>query len=140
VESVLTATIAALRARAALTALVHSTTGIYNNVEQGAAYDYLEVTSPTDRRVDTYSNFGSEVLVNVKVVSQSRGDQVPARILNQCVLALSTEGGSNPLTLAAPFRSLGATFESSDRYAEVINGITTRYHVGLFRVWTEQTS
>lgn len=138
VEAVLTSIVTVLRASSGVTALANG--GVFNNVPQGTAYDYVEVSSPTDRRVDTFSRFGSEVLVNVKVVSQGRGDQAPARILSACSVALCGEGGSNTLTLAAPHRSLGVALDNSERYTEIVNGVTTRYHVGTFRVWTEQTS
>ena len=134
VEAVVTSVVSTL------TGSTGVTVGVFNNVPQGTAYPYVEVTSPASSRVDTFSRFGADVPVNVKVVSQGKGDQEAARILNACIVALGGEGGSNVLTLAAPHRSLGMSWDNDDRYAETVNGITTRYHVGMFRVWTEQTS
>lgn len=141
VEAVLTAVVAAVRASTGVTGLVGSSTAVYNHVQQGAAYPYVVVTAPSDVRQDTLGRFGSAVDVSVRVVSNTLGDQQAARIHNAIVLALSTESGSNPLTLTAPFRSLGVSYETGERYAEEIeNGALIRHHVGLFRVWTEQTS
>lgn len=136
VEAVLSATVAKLRSSTGVTGLVTSTTGIYNNVEQGASYPYIEVTSPVDSRLDTMSRFGSDVLVNIKAVSQARGDKEAAQVLDQCVRSLNFA----VLSTTAPHASIGITWENSERYAETINGVTTRYHVGMFRVWAEQTS
>jgi len=133
VETVIGSVVTALRASTALTAL--ATGGIYNNVPQGTDYPYVEVTSPTDRREDTYGRFGAALLVDVKAISQSQGDQEAARIQDQCVRALNFQ----PLATTT-HTTLGITWESSDRFAEIVNGIRTRYHVGTFRVWTEQTS
>ena len=138
VEAVLTSVVSTLAGSTGVSGL--ATGGVFNNVPQGTAYPYIEVTSPATSRVDTFSRFGADVPVAVKVVSQVKGDQAPARIHNACIVALGGEGGSNVLTLAAPHRSLGITWDNDDRYAETVNGITTRYHVGMFRVWTEQTS
>jgi hypothetical protein len=134
VETVLTSVVSALRASTGLTALV-SSTGVYNNVEQGASFPYVAVTSPSDRRVDTFGRFGSELVVNTQVVSQARGDKEASQILDQVIRAL------NFATLATTqHTALGITWDNSDRYMETINGVPTRYHIGMFRVWTEQSS
>ena len=133
-EAVITAVVSTLNNSTDVTGL--ATGGVFNNVPQGTAFPYVEVTSPTERRFDTASRFGAEVLVNIKAVSQGRGDQEASRILDRCVRALNFA----QLTLTSPQASLGITWENSERYADVINGVTTRYHVGMFRVWTEQTA
>jgi hypothetical protein len=134
VETVLTSVVSALRSSTGLAALV-SSTGVYNNVEQGASFPYVAVTSPSDRRVDTMSRFGAELVVNTQVVSQARGDKEASQILDQVIRAL------NFATLATTQHvALGITWENSERYSETINGVPTRYHIGMFRVWTEQSS
>jgi hypothetical protein len=136
VEAVLTAIVTVLRASAGVTALTATGAGsIVNNVPQDTPYPYVEVTSPTDRREDTCGRFGSSVLVDVKVISQARGDQEAARLLAACVQALDFQ---KPALTA--HTTLGLTWESSDRFRDVVNAIVTRYHVATFRAWTEQSS
>ncbi len=135
VETVIGSVVAALRASTMVTGLVASSTGVYNNVDQGAAYPYLEVTSPTDRRLDTFSRFGNDALVDVKAVSQGKGDQQGTRIINAAIQALTLSA-----LATSQHSALGIAWENNERYSETINGVTTRYHVGMFRVWTEQTS
>jgi hypothetical protein len=134
VEAVLTSVIAALKNSTGVTGL--ATGGIYNDVPQGTTFPYVEVTSPTTRKVDTFGRFGAETIVNVKAVSQARGDQDAMRILDQCIRTLNFA----TLSLQSPQASLGITWENSDRYLEVVNGIPTRHHVGIFRAWSEQTA
>ncbi len=133
-EAVLTAIVATLQGTSAVTTL--ATGGVYNNVPAGTPFPYVEVTAPADRRLDTMGRFGAETVVNVKAVSQAFGDREASRILAACTQALNFAS----LSLTSPQASLGITWDNSDRYAEVINGVTTRHHVGIFRVWTEQTS
>jgi hypothetical protein len=78
VEAVLTAIVSTLRASAGVSAI--ATGGVYNNVPQGTAFPYLEVSCPSDRPVDTCGRFGAELLVDVKAVSQAFGDQEPSRM------------------------------------------------------------
>lgn len=130
IEDVITASVTALKADAPLLAL---TTLIYNNVPQDTAYPYVEVTSPSDTRVDTFARFGSTVLVDVKVVSQAFGDREASRILDACITALN-----NTLPSLTSHTTLGIAWDSSDRFREVVNGIVTRHHVATFRVWAEQ--
>jgi hypothetical protein len=134
VEAVLTAVVGTLRGSTGLTGLI-SSTGIYNNVDQGAALPYAVVSSPTDRRMDTIGQLGSEVLVNVLVASQARGDKEAAQILDQAIRALNFS--VLPTTQHDTF---GCAWENSERYSDTINGVTTRYHVGIFRVWTGQSA
>lgn len=134
VETVLTTVVGALRASSGVTGQVGST-GIYNHVDQGAAMPYIVVSSPVDRRVDTVSQFGAETMVTVQVVSQARGDQEASRVLDHCIRALdfATLGTTG-------HTSFGCSWENNERYSETINGVQTRYHVGIFRVWTGQSS
>lgn len=134
VETVLTSVVTTLRGSTGLTALV-SSTGVYNHVEQGATYPYIVVTSPTDRRMDTVGQLGAEVLVNVQVVSQARGDKEASQILDQGIRALNFT--ALPTT---GHQAFGCAWETSERYSEVVNGVQTRYHVGTFRVWTGQST
>lgn len=135
VESVLTAVVSTLRSSTGLTALLGSSSGVYNNAEQGAPFPYVVVSSPADRRLDTFGRFGAELVVNTQVVSQGRGDKEASQILDQVIRAL------NFATLdTTQHTSIGITWDNSERYMETINGVTTRYHVGMFRVWTEQSS
>lgn len=134
VEHVIRAVVTTLRASTGLTALIGSTTSVYNNVEQGATMPYVVVSSPSDRRVDT-SRFGAETLLNVQACSQFRGDAEAAQVMDQCVRALNF--AVLPTTQHA---TLGCAWDNSERYSETINGVQTRYSVGMFRVWTEQSS
>jgi hypothetical protein len=135
ITAVITGVVSTLRADSAVTALVGSSTGVYNNVEANASYPYLVISSPTDRPVDTYGRFGVESLVDVKAVSQYPGDKEAADIINAAMSALH---------FVRPTMSghtvLGTAFESGERFQETINGIVTRHHVATFRVWTEQSS
>lgn len=132
VETVLTAVVSALRGSAGVTGYV-SSTGVYNNVPSGARYPYVVVTSPTDRRMDTIGQRGAETMVNVQVVSQEPGDQQASRITNECIKALDFAA-----LQTTQHDTFGCAWESSDRYSETINGIQTRYHVSIYRVWTGQ--
>lgn len=134
-EFVLTAVVTTLRASSGLTALIGSSTAVYNNVAQGAAYPYVVVSSPTDRRMDTMGRFGAETLVDVKAVSQYPGDLEAARIHDQCVRALN-----NQILATTQHTTLGVAWDSAERFAELVNGVPTRHQVGTFRIWTEQSS
>lgn len=131
--AVIGAVVARLQASTAVTGL--ATGGIYNNVPQGTPYPYVEVTSPTDRRQDTFGRFGSETLIDVKTVSQAHGDQEALAITEQCIGALDFQ-----LPATTGHSALGVAFESGDRFREVVNGVVTRHHVATFRVWTEQST
>jgi len=133
VEAILTAIVTTLDATSAVTTL--ATGGIYNNVPQGTAYPYVEVTSPSDRREDTFGKFGAASLVDVKAVSQYFGDKEASQILDACITALDL---TTP-TLSG-HATLGLAWESNDRFREVVNGIVTRHHVATYRVWTEQAT
>ena len=135
ITAVLTGVVGTLRASTSLTALVGSSTSIYNNVDQGAAFPYVVVTSPTDRPVDTMGAFGVESLVDVKAVSQYRGDKEAADIVDACMGALHF---ARPTITGHTV--LGTAFENGERFHEMVNGIVTRHHVATFRVWTEQSS
>lgn len=133
VEAVLTAIVTTLQNSTGVTGLV--STRVYNHVPQATVFPYVEVTSPTDRRADTMGRFGSSVLVDVKAISQGLGDQEATRITDQCVRAL------NFATLnTTGHTALGITWDSNERFREVVNGVVTRHHVATFRVWTEQSS
>lgn len=133
VETVIGSVVTVLKATTAVTGL--ATGGVYNNVPQGTAYPYIEVTSPIDQRLDTFGRLGNEAKVTVKAVTQAAGDQQGSRIMNACISAL------NFATLnTSQHTSIGIAWDNGERYKETINGVTTRYHVGEFRVWTEQTS
>lgn len=134
-EFVLTAIVTTLRASAGLTTLIGSSTAIYNNVEQGAAYPCVVVSSPTDRRLDTFGRFGAETLIDVKAISQYPGDREAARIIDQAKQALDFQA-----LATTQHTTLGIAWDSGERFAEVVNGIVTRHHVASFRVWTEQST
>lgn len=134
-EFVLTAMVTALRASSGLTALIGSSTAVYNNVEQGAVYPYVVVSSPTDRRMDTFGRFGAETLVDVKAVSQYPGDREASRIIDQAKRTLDLQ----PLA-TTEHTTLGVAWDTGERFSEIVNGIVTRHAVGTFRVWTEQSS
>lgn len=135
IAAVLTGVVTSLRAASGVTALVGSTTAIYNNVEPTAAFPYLVVTSPTDRPVDTMGRFGVESLVDVKAVSQYPGDKEAADIIDATMSALHFQKPT-----ISGHTVLGTAFENGERFQEVINGIVTRHHVATFRVWTQQSS
>lgn len=134
VEFVLRAVVATLRTSTGLTALIGSSTSVYNHVEQAARMPYVVVTSPSDRRMDT-ARFGAETLVNVQAVSQTFGDYDAAAIQDQCIRALNF----TPLS-TTQHTTLGCAWDNTERFSEVINGVQTRYHVGIFRIWTEQST
>lgn len=136
VEAVLTGVVSTLRASTGLTGLLGSSTGVYNNPQQGASMPHVIVTSPTDSRMDTMSRFGSELQVQVRAVSDARGDQQAAQVLDRAIDALNFA----TIATTAPYASLGVSWDQSERYSEVVNGVVVRHHVGLFRVWAEQTS
>lgn len=133
IETVLTAIVTTLKNSTGVTGL--ATGGVYNNVPQRETFPYIKVTSPTDRREDTFGRHGNIALVDVTVVSQGLGDQEGARISSAAVQALND---------AAPSLTghvwLGVEWDNGERFRETINGIDTRHHVNTFRVWTEQTS
>lgn len=132
-EAVVTAIVTALKASTGLTALVG--TRIYNNVPQSETYPYVVVTAPTVRRADTLGRFGGMTLVDLKAISQERGDQEGMRILDQCVRAVNfTEPAMSGHT------ALGIVWDQTERYQEVVNGIPTRHHVASCRAWTEQST
>ena len=135
ITAVLTGVVSTLRASSAVVAAVGSTTNIYNNVDQGAPYPYVVVMSPTDRPVDTMGRFGVESLVDVKAVSQARGDKEAADIVNDCLQALHFQRPT-----IAGHTVLGMAFENGARFQEVVNGVVTRHHVATMRLWTEQSS
>jgi hypothetical protein len=133
IETVIGSVVTVLKASTGVTGL--ATGGVFNNVPQNTPYPYVEVTSPLDQRVDTFSRRGNEAKVTVKAVTQAPGDQQGARIINACVSALE-----DAVLATSQHSTLGITWDNGERYKETINGVTTRYHVGEFRVWTEQTS
>jgi hypothetical protein len=135
ITAVLTGVVTTLRASTDLTALIGSSTAVYNHVEQGATFPYVVVTSPTDRPMDTMGRFGVESLVDVKAISQYHGDKEAADIVNACVSALHFQRPT-----VSGHTVLGTAMENGERYHEIINGIVTRHHVATFRVWTEQSS
>lgn len=135
ITAVMTGVVGTLRGNSAITALVGSSTAVYNNVEPKAAFPYLVVTSPTDTPVDTMGRFGVSTLVDVKAVSQYAGDKEAADLINAAMSALHFQRPT-----VTGHTVLGTAFENGERFQEVINGIVTRHHVATFRVWTEQSS
>jgi hypothetical protein len=105
-------------------------------VPQGTLYPYIEVSAPTNRRVDTNNTPGSEALIDLKVVSQYQGDAEADEIMDYCIRALNFQ---EPV-LTDGHRMLGVAWDNSERYKETVSGIVTRYHVGTFRAWSEQTT
>lgn len=132
-EAVLTAVVTQLKATSAVTDL--ATGGIFNHVEQDTDYPYVEVTSPSDTRQDTFGRFGGTFLVDVKAVSQYRGDKQNTEIIDACITALN-----NQLLAMTDHDMLGLAWDSTERFRELVNGIVTRHHVATFRVWSEQES
>jgi uncharacterized protein DUF3168 len=139
VEHVIGAVVTTLRASTGLTALIGSTTAVYNHVDQGASMPYVVVSAPSDRRMDT-AVFGAETLVNVQVCSQYKGDKEATQVYDQCLRALQPTGSPFTVLQTSQHTALGCAWDNSERYSETINGVQTRYHVGIFRVWTEQSS
>lgn len=131
VEAVLAGVVTTLKASTDVTDA--ATGGVYNNVPQNTAFPYLEVTSPTDRREDAVGQLGASVLVDVKAVSQFRGDAEAAGIIDAAIQALN---GTRPTVTGHTI--FGIAWEQSERFREVINGVVTRHHVATFRVWTGQ--
>ncbi len=132
-EVVIGAVVSALLSSTGVTGLV--STRVYNNVDQNTAYPLVKVTLPTTRRLDTYGRFGAEATIDVDVISQAYGDLEGTRILDQCVRALDFTRPS-----LSGHTSLGLRFDDTTRYAEMVNGVLTRHHVGSFTYWTEQST
>lgn len=132
-EAVLTAIVTTLKASTGVTGLVASR--IYNNVPQDTTYPYVVVTLSDTRRQDTYGRAGSLGSVDVRVVSQERGDQEGMRILDHINRALDQ---TKP-TLTG-HAMLGLAWDDLTRYQEVVNGVPTRHHCASYRAWTEQSS
>ena len=131
--AILTALVTTLKADSSVTTA--ATGGVYNNVPQNTDYPYIEVVSPSDRREDTMGKFGAATLVDIKAVSQAFGDKEAAEIIDACITALDL---TTP-TLGGHV-TLGLSWDSGERFRQVINGIVTRYHVATYRVWTEQAT
>lgn len=131
IAPVIEAVVLRLRASTTVTALAT----VWNNVPTGTAFPYVEVSSPTDRRVDTCGRFGADTLVDVHAFSQYHGDQEAADIISACQGALHFQ---TPTTTG--HTALGVAYETGERFRETINGIITRHHVASFRVWTEQST
>lgn len=129
----MTAIIGTLRAAAGLTALVGAR--IYNNVPMGTVFPYVEVTAPTANRLDALGRLGQQTLVDVKAVSQWRGDEEGIRIRAQVKLALD---GQTPA--ASGHTILGIAWELNERLEEMIGGDRTRTLLSTYRVWSEQSS
>lgn len=132
VEAVISAIVSRLRASTGVTALV---TGIYNDVPQASAYPYVVVSSPLDKRMDTFGQLGGETMIDVQAISQAHGDQEGVRILDQVGRALDLQ----PLS-TTQHTTFGVAWDQNERYSNVVNGIQTRYHVSTYRVWTGQSS
>ncbi len=132
-EAVVTAVVTALKASTGVSALV--STRVYNNVPQDTTYPYVVVSLPSAVRMDTFGRFGGLAAVELRAVSQARGDQEGIQILDQVVRTLDF---TRPTLTAQTM--LGLAYDRSERYSEVINGIVTRHHVASFRAWTEQSS
>jgi hypothetical protein len=135
ITAVITGVIGTLRGNSAITALVGSSTAVYNNVEPKAAYPYLVVTTPTDTPADTMGRFGVSTLVDVRAVSQYAGDKEAADLIDASITALHFQRPT-----ITGHTVLGTAFENGERFQEVINGVITRHHVATFRIWTEQSS
>lgn len=135
IEAVLTSVVSRLTASTGVTGL--ATNGVHTEVPQGlTGYDYVEVTSPAWSRADTYGRKGAHTLVQVKAVGSGPSKQKAIRILDQCVRAMT---GSLPT--ASQHTVLSAEVESGGvSYAELVNGVRVHHEVGMFRVWTEQSS
>lgn len=132
-QVVVGAVVNALLASTGVTDLV--STRVYNNVPQNTAYPFIRVTLPVTRREDTWGRFGALATVDVDVVSQGFGDLEGSQVLDQIVRTIDF---TRP-TLSG-HTSLGLAWDETNRFAESINGITTRHHVASFRYWTEQSS
>jgi hypothetical protein len=133
-EAIAGALVTQLRAHAGVTALVAAQS--YTDVPQTATPPYVKVTFPTGRRVDTASRYGKHTLVDVIAVSQGDSKRTGVRTRDAVVQALNAQA----LSLTAPHRLLGLTFETDAEMDEIVNGVKTFHHIATFRVWTEQTS
>lgn len=132
-EAVIGATVATLRATAGVTALV--ATRVYNNVPQGTVYPYVEVTTPTANRRDTFGRSGQQTLVDVKAITQTDGDLQGFRIRDQVTRGLDAQKPA-----AVGHTILGIAWELNEQLEEFISGIRTRSHIATFRIWSEQSS
>lgn len=106
---------------------------VYQHVPQNTAYPYLEVTCHTDRREDALGQLGVSLLVDVKAVSQYRGESQAADLISAAIGALSGQSLS-----VSGHTVFGVAWEHAERFKEVVNGIVTRHHVATFRIWTGQ--
>jgi hypothetical protein len=133
-EAIAAAVVTQLRAHASVTALVSAQS--YTDVPQTVTPPYVKVTFPTGRRLDTASRYGKHTLVDVIAVSQGTSKRAGLRIRDAAIQALNAQA----LSLTAPHRLLGLTFETDADVDEVVNGVPTFHHIATFRAWTEQTS
>jgi hypothetical protein len=133
-EAIAGALVTQLRAHAGVTALVGAKS--YTDVEQAEAPPYVKLSFPTGRRVDTASLYGKHTLVDAIAVTQGNSKRPGVRIRDNVIQALNAQA----LSLTAPHRLLGLTFETDADVDEIVNGVKTFHHIATFRVWTEQTS
>jgi hypothetical protein len=114
-EAIATAVVATLRADAGVTALASTRT--YTRVPQTATKPYLAVSFPTARRMDTASRYGAHTLVDVSAVTEGESERTGVRLRSAVIQALNGQ----LLTLTAPFRTLGITWDTN-RDVSVVDG------------------
>jgi hypothetical protein len=134
VDPIIAATVTTLRASSGVTALCPASK-IWNDIPPDTARPYIEVTVPSNRRVDTLGRFGGECLLEVHVVTDHEGDQEGNRLLDQCIQALDF---THPTLVGHTM--LGLAWDDSVAYPETVNSIKVHHHIGSYRAWAEQSS
>jgi hypothetical protein len=114
-------------------------TRIVDDVTPRPTYPYVLVEGSEERPVNTLGppnlpKWGGSARVNVRVVSQSRGDQEAFTILDAIKRALDGQ----PITVAG-YQSAGISFEHVTVLKDTVNGVTTRELVAEFDVTVHQS-
>ena len=141
IEPVIRAMVVQLQGSTAVTGQLAaaSSTSIYNDIPQSAAFPYVAVGLPTEVRWDTWGCPGKTLTVQVRAVTNGdvdRGDKKGAQILSACIGRLHF---NHTTGIASHFNS-GIAYDSGETFTELVNGVTVRHTIGMFRVHVTQST
>lgn len=133
-----TAVLTALRAAAPLVALV-PVARIVDEVPARPTYPYVLVEAVGETPFNTMGipsalKWGSETAVQVRVVSQYRGDQEVCSVLDAAKGAIDGQ----PLTVAG-FASVVVSFANAQLLKDTLTGVVTRELVATFTILVHQS-
>jgi hypothetical protein len=124
-------------AYAALNVAAYTALGgeVYDHVPQTATYPYTRITVPSEIRFDCMGKAGKELLLQVHVFSDYRGQYEAAAAINKAVellhyTALTVTGYTH---VSTQLDQIVPAFE------EDVGGVTIQHQVATLRVWVEQT-